>query len=546
MFSTWASESAAAGGTARGTRGPWNATAGCGRVVKLLLASLALGAWAADPGVVSGQEADSVPAAYAPDAPYASAFVPPDHWAERAVRRLEVLGLAGPGFSWNRGTLTQGSVARILRDAERTAQESAPQWLPLLRGYAARFAEEFPAAVRAAAGREAPGARLADARLALGLERRTGEVLAGAGYFNDHDWSGPRTRPDQAGLAAVGSWSGELFPFVSVTATPSVRYGDWSLEAGYALAAWRDVAVWAGRRALGYGPGVGGGIVLNGAVQFDGGGVLLIDPVTLPGLLGVLGPIRFDTFVSRMDRNGEILNPWVWAARTSIAPHPRLGIGLSRAAVFGGAGNATPTLRNLVYVIIGKHGGKGSEFDNHVVAVDVRYRPPLADLPLALYLEWGFEDSAGAWRDVPGTLFGVELAALPGLPQVGFGLERASFAPSCCGNPIWYRHWHFLDGWTESGAPLGHPLGGHGTEWLGYGYADLLDARLRLTGRAFVRNREAENLFAPDRAGRSTGGSFQAAFRAAPRIDVLFGAELESGENDWTESRLGVGVRGTF
>src|SRR5690606_8382791 len=163
---------------------------------------------------------------------------------------------------------------------------------------------------------------------------------------------GPRTRPDQAGLAAVGSLSGELFPFVSVTATPSVRYGVGSLEAGYALAARRDVAVRAGRRALRYGAGGGGRVVLNGAVQVDGG-VLLIDPVPLPGLLGVLGPIRFDTFVSRMDRNGEILNPWVWAARTSIAPHPRLGIGLSRAAVFGGAGNATPTLRNLVYVIIG-------------------------------------------------------------------------------------------------------------------------------------------------------------------------------------------------
>lgn len=542
MYGILALGSAAAGGTVRGACGSWYATSARAAAVAIMM----LGAWAAAPRELTGQDADSVSTAYPSDAPYASAFIPADHWAERAVRRLEVLGLAGPGFGWDRGTLTRGSAARILRDAERAAEQRAPEWLPLVRGYIARFGEEFPAAMHAATGGEAPGPRMAGARIALGLERRTGAVLAGAGYFNDHDWSGPRTRPDRSGLAAEANWSGELFPYFALVATPSLRYGEWALDAGYAMAAWRDVAAWVGRRAHGYGPGVGGGIVLNGAVQFDGGGFFLIDPVTLPGPLGVLGPIRFDSFVSRLDRSGAIQNPWVWAARTSIAPHPRLGLGLNRAAVFGGAGNQTPTLRNLMYVIIGKHAGKGSEFDNHVVALDVRYRPPLAGLPLALYLEWGFEDSAGAWRDVPGWLFGVELAAIPGLPEVGFGLERASFAPSCCGNPIWYRHWHFLDGWTESGAPLGHPLGGHGTEWLGYGYADLFDARLRLAGRAFLRDREAENLFAPDREGRSAGGLIQAGFRAIPRVDVLLGAGVESGDDGWMESHLGVGVRATF
>ena len=116
----------------------------------------------------------------------------------------------------------------------------------------------------------------------------------------------------------------------------------------------------------------------------------------------------------------------------------------------------------------------------------------------------------------------------------------------CCGNPTWYRHWLFTDGWTVTGTPLGHPLGGHGSEWLGFASADLLDARLRLTLRAFHRDRGGENLFAPDRAGISNGAAGGAELRATSAVDVLLRAAVEKGSSGWRQSRASAAVRVRF
>ena len=212
--------------------------------------------------------------------------------------------------------------------------------------------------------------------------------------------------------------------------------------------------------------------------------------------------------------------------------------------MLGGQGNTSFSLKNLAYVMIGKHAGEGGEFDNQIVSVDVRYRPPVP-VPVVVYLEWGMEDSAGAWKDVPGWVVGAEFGALPGLPAVSAGLERTSFARSCCGNPAWYPNWAFRGGWADAGRPLGHPLGGHGTEWLAHVAVDLLDARLGVEGRVFLRERREENLFIPDRLVESRGGEFRARLRASPRFDVEVAGRVDSGDG-WRESGLSSGVRVRF
>jgi len=189
-------------------------------------------------------------------------------------------------------------------------------------------------------------------------------------------------------------------------------------------------------------------------------------------------------------------------------------------------------------VMIGKHAGQGSEVDNQIAAVDAWYRVPINVVPLAVYAEWGSEDSAGAWKDVPGIVVGGEIASVPGLPGLSLGIERVSFAPSCCGNPIWYRHWRFLDGWAADGRLLGHPLGGHGTEWRLSLRLDSQDARLRLRGDAFARDRGEENVFAPDRAGESRGGVLHVTLRLASRLELMMYGLHERGKSGWRESRV--------
>ncbi|HEX2092267.1 MAG TPA: hypothetical protein VHG28_07680 [Longimicrobiaceae bacterium] len=92
------------------------------------------------------------------------------------------------------------------------------------------------------------------------------------------------------------------------------------------------------------------------------------------------------------------------------------------------------------------------------------------------------------------------------------------------------------------GRRLGHPLGGNGTEWLAYGAADLLDARLRLAARVYFRERGEDNLYAPTWEGRSRGGavSFEWAFGDA--FEGFGGVEVEDGRG-WERSAARAGVR---
>jgi len=268
--------------------------------------------------------------------------------------------------------------------------------------------------------------------------------------------------------------------------------------------------------------------------------------VHLPGWLGALGPIRAEVFGSRIENNDRIRWPWFAGMRGSIEPHPRLGLGVSRAGMFGGVGNTPVRARDVFYMLIGGHAGEGGELEKQVVAVDVRYRLPVGSVPLALLLEWGFTDSAGAWFDNPAIRAGLELPALPSLPALALGAEWTTFPPQCCGHSTWYRHWSFREGFTVGGRPLGHPLGGHGTEWLGYTRADLWDARLNLDLRAFLRDRGEYNILAPERAGRSRGGEL--ALEGAPsRGRVLFiRGLLEDGRAGWREVALSTGARMAF
>ena len=99
------------------------------------------------------------------------------------------------------------------------------------------------------------------------------------------------------------------------------------------------------------------------------------------------------------------------------------------------------------------------------------------------------------------------------------------------------------------------PPGGEGHEVLGYARAELLDGRLRLDGRAFVRDRSARsipeygaaNLFAPVRMGESRGGSLDAALRlGAWELTAAWFRDAGDTGGGWREQRLRAGAAAFF
>ncbi len=454
----------------------------------------------------------------------ASPPLPVDHWAARAAARAWAMGLA-PGYFPAQRSAPRGLVAQALREAAARDSVQAGGWLR-------RFEEEFPEY----AGR----AVLLGGRAGVVTDHEAGrtEPAFGAYGFRREPFALP-DRDEWAGAATVALGVRAATAIARVEAgTEGVEVPAWDVSA-----AWGPLAASLGREAVGYGTARSGGIVVTGAEPIVRGQVQTLRPVELPSVLRYLGPATLHTSLARLPQSRHPGRPWFWTARLGLQPHPRLQVGINRASVFGGDSIATRvTVGNVAKMFLGI---LSAEFENQVIAADGRWRLPTERvLPATVYFEWGSEDASGAWWKVPGRTFGLFL------PRLGRGLaggaEFTQFAAQCCGNPSWYMHASQPGGWVYASRPLGHPLGGEGWEALAYGQAELLDARLRVEGRAFVRRRgqrglerpeRASNLYAPARTGGSVGGSLDAAWRLGPRMDARVALERDAGDG-WRQQRL--------
>lgn len=495
---------------------------------------------------VHAQEADSA-AAFTAATPRPAPALPQDHWAVHAASRAEALGLVDLYLPPQR-SVSITVVGAALREAALRAPTEAPHLAGLTRGWRDRFTEEFSEWDSPAAGRPA----LLDGDLRVGYRSHSGSVAPASRLFTSR--IDPTPLPDVDTPVLASTLTGTAGSHLYASAEPVLRDDGltvprWTVGAGLG-----GVTVSAGAFHVGFGPGRGGGIVLSGAEPHTGIELRTDEPFRLPGFLAALGPVSLDAFLSRMDEPRHPGHPFFWGMRGAIRPHPRLTVALNRASIFGGdsiSGRMTPLTVAQMLVGMLSH-----DFENQVVAAEFRYRAPTESvLPVTLYLEWGADDAAGGWWDVPGRVFGAYVPALPGAPQLSLGGEYTLFAALCCGNPSWYTHGGQIGGWSGREHSLGHPLGGEGRELLLYGGADLVESRLRIDGRAFVRDRgtrgydvewhRAGNQFVPHRAGRATGLGIGLFWRAAPRVETRITATREAGRS-WREQGLSANVSWLF
>lgn len=371
------------------------------------------------------------------------------------------------------------------------------------------------------------------AEVAAAVRVRDGAVAPGR-FSESQEWIEPSgledvSRPELNVRAAIA-------PARSLALNAHVRaYADnVTFEALTADARIGPVALWAGRRSVGYATGQSGSLVLTRFMRLDGAGVRL-HPVDVP----VAGRVSLDLSAGRVARNGRVAQPWFVAFRAHARPHDRFDIGATRAALFGGLDGARMSAGQWLGVLVGAN-LSGSFADDQVVAVDARMRPPLP-VPVELYGEWAMHDiDFGVLLDMPTFTVGVRV---PRGTRLVAGIEHTQIASSCCGNPPWYHHFELSDGWTAGRSLIGHPLGGHGREW-----------RLSVSAGSDVVQAEAsgahrwrghENLLADARRGDAL------AFDA--RLHVLLPARFrgeafvhfEDGDG-WREVRARLALRRAF
>jgi hypothetical protein len=470
---------------------------------------------------------------------WASPHLPDRHWSMDALWRAESLGLL-EGFLPAQRTVPRYAAGAALLRAREAAARDAPWLAPLVDGWYSRFLEEFPDfAARLGAGSDA--SPLGGSRVSAGYERWNGRVAPGINHFPpDRTGPLPLAELDHPIASATLSTAGR---HLALEVAPRLRGGEVDLRVADAALAARGWMLSVGRRPIGYGADGGEGVVLSGGVPVDRIQVETVSPIRFGTWLRPLGAASVHAFFGRLPEERHPGRPFFWGGRGALKPHPRVNISVQRAAMFGGDGSEIPvTAHNLLRMLVGSI--RGGPFEDQIVSVMGRYHlPSEAILPLTVYLEWGAEDGAGALRDVPGRLWGIAAPALPMLPQASLGLEYATFGAACCGNPPWYRHYGFPGNWAGDDRPLGHRLGGQGSELRVRSRADLAGARLRLDAEVFRREREGDNLFAPERGGQSNGLAVGTAWRVHPGADLVASVAEERGDG-WAERRLELG--GTF
>jgi hypothetical protein len=393
----------------------------------------------------------------------------------------------------------------------------------------------------ASVDQDCPGEHGARAGLDLraGVLVRNGELRSVAGQPPDasrrvRDYTG-------AGVRAHG-WA-PLGP-AALVAGGSVDGRRSSLDELYAALSWGPAVPWLGRRAAGHGPGEGGGLVLSGTVPLDGVGIALARPTRLPGFLSGLGTLTGETLVARLGDNGEIGHPWLWSTHVVLAPGEGFSVGVNRGIMLGGDGAPALTFsRFLTGVLVGNHvkeDGRNVDVANQIVSVELAARIAPGGVPTLLFVEWGAEDSSGAWWDSPGVVAGVQVALRE--RDVRLGLE-GTWLSGENGHGFWYRHTLYGAGWSSDGRLLGHPLAGPGREWLAHASvhdgAGAWDVALGLR----LRDRYRGNTWTPALAGRSWGGFAHARLRRGG-VDLFLDADAERADRSGADSgRVEVGVR---
>ncbi|MBI4521052.1 MAG: hypothetical protein HY701_09445 [Gemmatimonadetes bacterium] len=444
-----------------------------------------------------------------------------DHWGYTLVEMLEATGVVPPGTSAAR-PLPLESLRTVLQDASRNpaADPALREWI---EAALLRFEEEFPlpsgitARGRATAGFRAVGGTLANGSGALAeLALRVEQAPAGAFAFVEHAAGNgterPRFRRGGAGIGTSKLW------------------------------------FYAGREAFQLGGGEGGGIVLNDHVPLDG---LLLgspSPARLPGL----GLARAHFGIFRLSGYRAVDDPWFATLRITLQPAGWLQLGTSRALLFGGyfKGGAAPYdpkvyppdstslgFADVVRILLGRN----STRDDSKVSFEARATLAGVGVPALVYAEMAFEDLDRSFSD-PAIVAGL-LALIR--PEIAMRYEYAAFGRgaricSWCDTlpAYWYYHRRFQSGYQVDRGPLGHPLGGYGSQHLVQARYVRPQTRLRVDVTGTVLERRWLNLLEAERPGRAVGAAVKAAYRPWTWVELELSAATERGRARWRRTDL--------
>jgi hypothetical protein len=252
------------------------------------------------------------------------------------------------------------------------------------------------------------------------------------------------------------------------------------LNRAYVKTGWDWLELEVGRDENWLGLGYRGNVTLtNNAENLNQVKISSPEPFRIKWLSWLLGDIKYTIIGARLDRtvtDGKERQPWFYAMKVSIKPHPNLELGGQVAHQAGGPGVCNTmgcTLRGLL-------GGYGTDNANGLAGHEIRYRAPWLR-NTEFYGEVSYEDTISVESYVAGIF-------IPRLTDSGRDDLRFEFFK---GNRILYTHAVFNEGYMYKGLPLGHSQGG-ATEDYFFRYSHWFNVRNNLALELIHTNRGKE------------------------------------------------------
>ena len=213
-----------------------------------------------------------------------------------------------------------------------------------------------------------------------------------------------------------------------------------------------------GKENLWWGQGAHGGLYLtNNASPLPMIHLSTPHPSILPWLFRYLGPFRFELFLSELEEDRAVPEPYFVGMRTNFRPVYALEIGMSMTVIFGGEGRPDVSFGDLFDILFGEN-DVNDDRSNKIAGFDFRLNFP----GWQLYGEFGGEDEAGSLPSKYAALVGFYYPRFTG--AFDLRLEYADLAINEENAKVWYRHGTYTDGYTYDGRILGHHVGGGGRD----------------------------------------------------------------------------------
>jgi hypothetical protein len=252
------------------------------------------------------------------------------------------------------------------------------------------------------------------------------------------------------------------------------------------------------------GPGLGGGMAYsNNAENIYSFRINRVEPLRIPLLSRLTGPLRYDFLVGPLQGHTYMPNPayeanpspklpnvitpgnpWVHVEKISFRPTENLEFGFERTVIWGGKGHEGISIKSFLRSFVSTVAGNANKFGNtdpgaRFGAFDFSYRLPFVRNWLTLYTDSEVHDDISP-ADAPRRAAyrpGLYLSHVPGIPKLDLRVEAASTDPSSSsvGTREYGRfmYWETIQrqGYTNRGQLFGDWIGREdkgGQGWLTY------------------------------------------------------------------------------